>query len=97
MIRDDLPGAELLEGGPEDLARGRETVAALLVAIAAPRLRRLGIPVPPDRDLPRDPEERLYRLLGREHGDPYGLYNSLLRRLTSFARALERERRSDAT
>ncbi len=84
-----LPGAELIEGGCEDLARGDETVAGLLVAIAAPRLRALGLPVPPESMLPPDPELRLYHLLGRELDDPYSRYNSLLRRLVSFARALE--------
>ena len=37
-----LPGEELIEAGLRDLREQRETVEALLVAIGAPRLRRLG-------------------------------------------------------
>lgn len=37
----DLPGGDLVAAGLEDLAQGRETVAALLVSIGAPRLRRV--------------------------------------------------------
>ena len=42
----DLPGYELVSEGLDDLAAGRESVSALLVAMAAPRLRALGIDVP---------------------------------------------------
>ncbi len=35
-------------------------------------------------------EMTLYHLLGRESGDVYGRYNSLLRRLASFERSLDR-------
>ena len=43
----DLPGAELVEAGLADLVAGTETDEALLVSIAAPRLRALGFDVPP--------------------------------------------------
>ena len=43
----DLPGSELVEQGLADLAAGRETEAALLLEIAAPRLRRVGVGVDP--------------------------------------------------
>lgn len=36
-----LPGGDLVEKGLRDLADGRETLEALLVAIGEPRLRRL--------------------------------------------------------
>jgi hypothetical protein len=85
-LRDQLPGADLVASGLEDLAHGRETVAALLVLIGAPRLRRLGIAVP---EAPvRQPEHRLYERLAA--GDPDGAhsrYNALIRRLVSFERA----------
>ena len=42
----DLPGADLVDQGLLDLQEGRTTVAALLVAIGAPRLLALGIAVP---------------------------------------------------
>jgi hypothetical protein len=83
----DLPGADLIETGLADLERGDETVAALLVAIGAPRLRRLGLPVP---DTIADPEERLYRLLARtDDATAHSRYNALIRRLVSFERAAE--------
>ena len=82
-----LPGAELIEDGLRDLGAGRETVSGLVVAIGAPRLRRLGIAVP---TVQGSPEHRLYRLLLTQHGDAaHGRYNALIRRLVSFERALE--------
>ena len=81
-----LPGHELIDAGLADLARGTESVHALLVAIGAPRLRALGMAVPPT---PAHPEHRLYRLLAA--ADPnaaHGRYNALVRRLVSFERAL---------
>jgi hypothetical protein len=83
----DLPGGELIEAGLEDLARRRESVAALLVSIGAPRLRRLGYAVPQAYD---EPERRLYALLAREDPDSaHSRYNALIRRLVSFERAAE--------
>ncbi len=80
-----LPGGEVVDVGLADLAAGRETAASLLVSIAAPRLRREGIPVGPG--LP-DPEERLYRFLERTDGDlAHARYNAHLRRMVSFADA----------
>jgi hypothetical protein len=82
-----LPGGDLVAKGLEDVARSRETVEALLVSIAAPRLRALGLTV--GRPLV-DPEHRLYALLAREDPDSaHSRYNALLRRLTSFESALE--------
>jgi len=40
---DVLPGEDFVERGLSDLAEGRVTDFSLLVLIAAPRLRRLGI------------------------------------------------------
>ena len=83
-----LPGADLIQAGLHDAAAGRETVASLLVAIGAPRLRRAGLDLP---DFPvEDPDYRLYHLLAAEDSDSaHSRYNALLRQLTSFARALE--------
>lgn len=90
MDLDDLPGAELIRSGLRDLDRGVESVEALLVAVGAPRLRRLGIAV---RALP-DAEHRLYALLARSGpDDAHVRYNALLRRLVSFERAAECARR----
>lgn len=84
-IDDRLPGASLVEQGVADLARGAETVEALLVSMAAPRLRTLGQPVP----MPiADAELRLYRILAQRHGDgAHSRYNALVRELVSFQRA----------
>lgn len=84
-----LPGAELVEAGLRDLARGYESEAALLVLIGAPRLRRLGLSVP-DLTLDVSPEHRLYERLAAVHGDgAHSRYNALIRTLVSFERAAE--------
>lgn len=83
-----LPGEDLIEAGLEDLRAGRETVAALLVAIGSPRLRLLGLELP-DR-LPANPEQRLYKLLAQDDEDSaHSRYNALIRQLVSYARAAE--------
>jgi len=83
-----LPGHDLIEGGLRDLEQQRETVAALIVAIGAPRLRRLGLKIPDQ--LPTNPEHRLYDLLARDDSDSaHSRYNALIRRLVSFERAAE--------
>jgi hypothetical protein len=83
-----LPGGDLIDAGLHDLHGGRETIAALLVAIGAPRLRQLGLELP-DR-LPVNPEHRLYDLLAEEGADSaHSRYNSLIKRLVSFERAAE--------
>ena len=88
MAIDSLPGANLVAGGIEDLRNGKETIPALLVSIGAPRLRRIGIPVP---EATYDhPELRLYRYLSRSNSDgAHSKYNALIRRLVSFERAAE--------
>jgi len=83
-----LPGADLIDEGVTDLREGRETIAALLVAIGSPRLRRLGFELPDS--LPEDPEHRLYDLLAKDEPDSaHSRYNALIRRLVSFERAAE--------
>jgi hypothetical protein len=84
-----LPGEELVSQGLRDLSAGRETEAALLLEIAAPRLRSIGI----DVTAPQDPdgisaEHRLYRLLSAQP-DAHSQYNALLARIASYARAAE--------
>jgi hypothetical protein len=86
-----LPGQDLIEQGLADLAHERVTDFSLLVLIAAPRLRRLGLDIP-DRPFPRPLEHELYeRLEARLGTAAHSHYNSLLRRVVSYARALERE------
>ena len=80
------PGRDLVEAGIADLARGRQSVPALLVAIGAPRLRRLGLAIP---EGPACPEHLLYELLaGDDSNAAHSRYNALIRRLVSFERAL---------
>lgn len=84
-IPSDLPGADLVAKGLDDLERGVESAEALLVSIGAPRLATLGIEV--RRPVPT-PELRLYALLAREDADAaHSRYNALVRRLVSFERA----------
>jgi len=88
MAFEGLPGWELIEPGLGDLARGVESVPALLVAIGAPRLRRLGLAIA-GPEIPT-PEHRLYQLLSAEDvASAHSRYNALLRRLVSFERAAE--------
>ena len=87
----ELPGAELVAAGIGDLERGEFTVEALLVAVGAQRLRESGLPVPEASGWPLVPEHALYDAIGRSGvEDSHARYNSLIRRLVSFERALER-------
>ncbi|MBC8032419.1 MAG: hypothetical protein H7Z16_20210 [Pyrinomonadaceae bacterium] len=87
-MTDGLPGEDLIEAGVRDLHDGRETVAALLVAIGSPRLKRLGLELPDH--LPTNPEHRLYDLLSETDQDSaHSRYNAFIRRLVSYERAAE--------
>ena len=94
MTDERIPGETLVADGLADLRLARETDAALLVSIGAPRLRRLGcfdVPSP----IP-DPEHRLYERLARSGGDAaHSRYNALVRRLVSFERARALRARAD--
>ena len=80
-----LPGGDLVDEGLADLASGRTSAASLLVSLAAPRLRREGVPV---TNTQPDPELQLYRLLSSIAGDlGYARYNAHLRLIVSFADA----------
>ena len=91
--RSQLPGADLVDAGIKALARNELTVEALLVAIGASRLRAAGVELPDTAIVPSHPEVALYELIGASHpNDTHSRYNSLIRRLISFERALERRR-----
>ena len=86
----DLPGAEFVLLGIQDLQQRKETEASLLVAIGTTRLRAAGLAIPMRPDTSELPERQLYRLLAKKYGDEaHARYNSLVRRLISFERALE--------
>lgn len=80
-----LPGGDTVDAGLADLAHERVTPESLAVSLAAPRLRREGVPV---GNVLENPERRLYELLSRTEGDlAHARYNAWLRRLVSFADA----------
>ncbi len=83
---EDLPGGELVTAGLADLAEHRQSVAALLVASYASRLRLVGLPVPPIAV--QQPELLLFRQLQQELGDgAHTRYNALIQRVFSFTQA----------
>ena len=81
-----LPGADLVDKGLEDVAGEVESVEGLMIAIAAPRLRREGVTVPAIAW--PDPEMRCYRRLEEEHGEmAHARYGALQQQVRSFADA----------
>jgi hypothetical protein len=82
-----FPGGVLIKQGLDDLAGGVESVAARLVLIGGPRLRRMGLPI---AQVSREPELLLYKLLAEDNPDSaHSRYNALIRLLVSFERAVE--------
>jgi hypothetical protein len=80
-----LAGGDVIDAGLKDLIGARATPESLAVSVAAPRLRREGVPVP--TPLP-EPEFRLYELLEGTEGElAHARYNALMRRVVSFADA----------
>lgn len=78
---DDLPGADLVLEGIHDLSRGRDTAAAALVRMAAPRLRAVGIDVPRTEYGGGRPGHHLYELLAStDPATAHGRYNARLAR-----------------
>ena len=83
-----FPGGDLVQEGLADLAKGVESVPALLVLIGAHRLRRIGLPVP--ETVIASPEHRLYEKLAETDPDSaHSRYNALVRRLVSFENTAE--------
>lgn len=81
-----LPGGAAIDAGLADLAAGKESAESLVVSLAAPRLKREGIPLPRER-IP-NADIRLYRLLERTSGDlAHARYLAWLRQAASFADA----------
>jgi hypothetical protein len=93
-----LPGGEIVDTGLADLANGTVTPESLAVSLAAPRLRREGVPLP-SRSVQTDAENRLYDLLSaRAGGLAHARYAAYLAQIVSFADAcgLARRRTSGA-
>jgi hypothetical protein len=89
-----LPGEEIVKQGLADLASGSLTESALVLLVAGPRLRRLGLAIPDQP--PGGPfEHALYETIEQRLGPAaHSHYNGLIRRIVSYARALEREQSS---
>ena len=93
-MHEDLPGADLISQGLQDLANGEISIHALLVSIGAPRLATNGIFIPGAKT--EYPEMQLYLKLAEEDSDSaHSRYNALIRKLVSFERALERSRANE--
>lgn len=89
-----LPGAALVDRGLDDLTAGRATRESLAVSLAAPRLKREGVPVP--RTVHAEADHRLYRLLESRHGAlAHARYLAVLREVQSFADACRSVRRGE--
>ncbi|MBF2015482.1 MAG: hypothetical protein IGS23_09845 [Rivularia sp. T60_A2020_040] len=89
MELNELPGADLILSGLDDLLHGKNnTIGSLLIAIASVRLREAGLDIP-NQALASEPELTLYDYLRNERDDAYSYYNALLNSLNSFCAALE--------
>lgn len=96
MDFNELPGADIILPGVEDLRRGKtHTVGALLIAIASNRLSNAGLQFPKEHLAP-EPELTLYDQLEQTREDAYPYYNALLDSLHSFCVALEFSKRNTA-
>ncbi len=82
----ELPGAEIVLPGIEDLKAGRETINALAVRAAA---AKLGVrDLVGEMDAAEPAAHRLYAHLNNELGDAaHSRYNAILRRVAKFTRA----------
>ena len=81
-----LPGGERMLKGLQDWRAGQTTISSCLIAIAFGKFRNAGL-VEGESPI-REAELVLYDLLRKEGGNAYGRYNSLIRELVSFGRAL---------
>ena len=96
MTLDGLPANDMVQQGLDDLAERRVSVAACLVKIASPKMRRCGLEMLLSDDEALNADHELYALLGHKHGnEAHSKYNALLRELVSFERALEARHRKN--
>ena len=80
------PGRELVAKGLDDLERGLQTEESLLVMVAGPRLRGLGIEVRDLAFVPTPYEHALYEAIeARLPRGAHAAYNALIQRIVSFA------------
>lgn len=86
-----LPGGEIVDRGLRDMAYGRRTQEAFLVALAAPRLARERVPLPKRPADWMDPDLLLFREIETNTADAdlaFSRYNAARQRIDSFADAL---------
>jgi len=95
-----MPGGELVDAGLRDLAGGVVSPGSLAVSLAAPRLKREGVPI---GVVQSDAENRLYALLEGAKGASgelaHARYLAHLEQMASFAdacRLVRRQRPTDA-
>lgn len=82
-----LPGGDIVDTGLTHLADGTVSPESLAVSLAAPRLRREGVPVA-ESSVHANPEDRLYALLSAAAGDlAHARYAAYLEQIESFADA----------
>ena len=82
----NLPGGKLFPAGIEDLKNKKETLASLLISIAAQNLSELGLKISQAIEFP---EKKLYVLLSKQYDlETHTVYNSYLRLLISFEKTL---------
>ena len=84
----ELPGADPVRAGIAALECGEITVEALLVAVAAGRLRGLGLGIPKAADAIKEPNLALYAAVCEARGG-HSDYKALLERLINFANAAD--------
>src|SRR4051794_19689075 len=93
-LESSLPGADLVKQGLADLKGGRVSDFALLLLAAGPSLRNVGLDIP-ERSTDRPYHHLLYERQEDRLGEgAHSYYNSLMRRIVSYTRALEREQKS---
>jgi hypothetical protein len=86
---ENMPGADAILPGLDDLKKQRLTLAACLVSIAWPRIQAIDFSaVQHIQPLPQ-PEIQLYNFLGTQGGDTYGQYQSWIRRVIRFEHAID--------
>lgn len=82
-----LPGGDIVDTGLAHLVDGTVSPESLAVSLAAPRLRREGVPMSIG-SVQRDAEDRLYDLLSASAGDlAHARYAAYLEQIVSFADA----------
>jgi hypothetical protein len=89
-----LPGGDIVDVGLAHLATETISPESLVVSLAAPRLRREGVPI---GAVHTDPEDRLYELLSAGTGHlAHARYAAYLEQIASFADACRFARRQRA-